>query len=238
VERAVGRKSRAVEQYFEQIDTPMKAYLLGLLAADGSIYVNKARAEYKVSLKLHRDDEILVHRLRDTIAPTVNFTYPTGRYIRFEVCSLRMINDLARFGIVPRKTWNLPWPSALPEAMAMPFLLGYFDGDGTLVGLPPRPHKGMHEPYLYWQVVGHYDFLLEVRKRIHSWCGVEIAPPRLPHAFTSFLYCIATSGEKAEAVDKVLNSSGLGLPRKHIPGVWARYEARMEAKKSKDRTSE
>jgi hypothetical protein len=222
----MGRKSRAVEDYFHRIDTPMKAYLLGLLAADGYVSVSRRRAEYKLGIKLHLDDAVLVHRARDEIAPSVNFTYPKPHYIRFEVCSQRMLSDLAIYGIVPRKTWNLPWPSALPEAMAMPFILGYFDGDGTLIGLKPRPEKGMHEPYLYWQVVGHYDFLLEMRKRIQLWAGVEIAPPRLPHAFTSFLYCIATSGEKAEALDNVLNMSGLGLPRKHIPGVWERYYSR------------
>lgn len=234
----MGRKSRAIEDYFHSIDTPMKAYLLGLLAADGYVTVDQRRAHYKIGIKLHLDDELLVRRARDMLAPTVNFTYPKPHYIRFEVCSQHMMRDLAHYGIVPRKTWNLPWPKELPEVMAMPFLLGYFDGDGTLVGLKPRPYKGMHEPYLYWQVLGHYDFLLEVRKRIYNWCGVELAPPRLPHAFTSFLYVVAPSGEKAEAVDRVVNSSGLGLPRKHIPGVWERYRARIEAQKEAGRTWE
>lgn len=232
----MGRKSRAREDYYHTIDTPMKAYLLGLLAADGNVYVNRERAEYKISLKLHRDDELLVTRARDELAPTVRLNYPRNQ-CRFEVCSQQMMNDLARYGIVPRKTWNLPWPSALPENMAMPFLLGYFDGDGTLVGCKPRPEKGMPDPYLYWQVLGHHDFLLEARKRILAWCGVDIAPPRLPHAFTSFLYCIATSGEKAEAVDRGLNASGLGLPRKHLPGVWDHYRARIEAEKQSGCTS-
>lgn len=233
----MGRRSRAIEDYFHTIDTPMKAYILGLLAADGNVYVNRVRAEYKISLKLHIEDEVLVRRTRDELAPTVNFNYPKPHYIRFEVCSQRMVDDLARYDIVPRKTWHLPWPEALPEAMSMPFLLGYFDGDGTLVGCKPRPEKGMPEPYLYWQVLGHHDFLLEARKRILAWCGVDVAPPRLPHAFTSFLYCIATSGEKAEALDRVLNASGLGLPRKHIPGVWDRYRARIAAEKQSGCTS-
>lgn len=95
----------------------------------------------------------------------------------------------------------------------------------------------MHKPYLQWAIIGHYDFLLNVRERILSWCGVELAPPRLPSAQTSFLYRITTSGKKAEVVDRVLNSSGLGLPRKHLPGVWERYKARVNAKQNKDRTS-
>lgn len=233
----MGRKSRAIEDYFSAIDTPMKAYLLGLLAADGNVYVNRERAEYKISLKLHRDDEVLVGRTRDELAPRVRLNYPRNQ-CRFEVCSQAMMHDLARYGIVPRKTWNLPWPAALPEDMAMPFLLGYFDGDGTMISMPPRPEKGMHEPYLIWHLVGHRDFLLDVRRRLLAWCGVEVAPPRLPSADTSFLYRLSTSGEKAAAVDRVLNASGLGLPRKHIPGVWERYEARMATKKVVGRTSQ
>jgi len=216
----------------------MKAYLLGLLAADGNVYVNKVRAENKISLKLHINDESLVRRARDALAPTVNFTYPKPHYIRFEVCSKQMMLDLAKYGVVPRKTYNLPWPAALPEDMTVPFLLGYFDGDGSIGVYKPRPEKGMYEPYLQWGIIGHYDFLLDARKRILSWCGVELAPPRLPSAKTSFLYRIGTSGEKAEAVDRMLNASNLGLPRKHIPGVWERYRARITANQKKDRTSE
>jgi hypothetical protein len=226
----MGRKSRAIEDYFHTIDMSMKAYILGLLAADGNVYVDTKRHAYKITLKLHLDDEALVIRVRDELAPTVRLNYP-GNNARFEVCSQRMMHDLARYGVIPRKTWDLPWPASLPEAMAMPFLLGYFDGDGTMVGMPPRPHKGMHEPYLIWHIVGHYDFLLDVRRRILGWCGVELAAPYLPSSKTSFLYRLSTSGEKAEAVDRVLNASGLGLPRKHLPGAWERYRARMEAAK-------
>lgn len=236
----MGRKSRAIEGYFSSIDRPIKAYLLGLIAADGNVYVNTARAEYKVSLALHRNDAMLVERCRDELAPTVNLNYPSNK-VRFEVCSQQMQADLAQYGIIPRKTWNLPWPKALPEAMAMPFLLGYFDGDGTLMVQKPRPEKGMPEPYLRWQLVGHYDFLMDVRARIHLWCGVEMAPPRLPDTKTSFLYGIATSGERVESIDRVLNASGLGLPRKHLPGVWERYRSRMAAEQGENaegRTSE
>jgi hypothetical protein len=232
----MGRKSRAIEDYFAAIDTPMKAYLLGLLAPDGNVYVDQKRHGYKISIALHRDDEMLVRRCRDELAPTVRLNYPSGN-VRFEVCSLRMMNDLARYNVIPRKTYHLPWPAALPEEMAMPFLLGYFDGDGSVGVYKPRPKKGMYEPYLQWSIIGHYDFLLEARRRILAWCGVELAPPRLPSAQTSFLYRISTSGERAEAIDRVLNASGLGLPRKHIPGVWERYRARIEAEKAEGRTS-
>jgi hypothetical protein len=60
--------------------------------------------------------------------------------------------------------------------MAMPFLLGYFDGDGSLGVYKARPEKGMHEPYLQWTIVGHYDFLIDVRARILGWCGVVSLP--------------------------------------------------------------
>jgi hypothetical protein len=233
----MGRKSRTVEDYFSTVDTPMQAYLLGLLAADGNVYVNPRRAEYKVCIKLHQDDELLVRRVRDQLAPSVKLTYPKPHYVRFDVCSQHMVNDLAVYGVVPRKTWNLPWPAALPEPMAMPFLLGYFDGDGTMIVLKPRPEKGMYEPYLRWQLVGHYAFLLEVRKRIYDWCGVELAFPHLPSAETSFLYRIATSGERAASIDRVLNACGLGLARKHLPGAWERYRMRIEEEQNKGHTS-
>ena len=41
---------------------------------------------------------------------------------------------LESFGVVPRKTATLRWPD-LPEPMLRHFLRGYFDGDGSWLGL-------------------------------------------------------------------------------------------------------
>jgi hypothetical protein len=117
--------------YFHNIDDPLKAYLLGLLAADGNVLDSTPR----ITLELATKDVELVELLRDAIAPGVPLRYrnPRGngaRHATLAVTSAEMVADLARFGIVPRKTSTLRWPVEVPVAMQRPYLLGHFDGDG------------------------------------------------------------------------------------------------------------
>jgi hypothetical protein len=121
-----------------QLDTPIKAYLLGLLAADGTIEDKKG--QYRVTLMLQFRDKILIDRFRDEIAPNIPITINPNTY---SVCisSKEMCEDLAIYGIGPRKSAKLIWPVSLPHHLVIPFLLGYLDGDGTLTKSTPAANK-------------------------------------------------------------------------------------------------
>src|SRR6266508_3158775 len=58
--------------YFQIIDSSIKAYLLGLLAADGAIDYKKC--QYRVTLMLQFRDKLLINRLKDEIAPNIPVT--------------------------------------------------------------------------------------------------------------------------------------------------------------------
>jgi hypothetical protein len=117
------------QDYFREITTQQQAYFLGLLAADGTI-TNKD-GNYRVDLGLQQQDKALVESFRDALAPGAPIVKNRGCF-HVRVGSKEMVNDLARFGIVPRKTYHFDWPQTLPDVFAIPFILGYFDGDGCL----------------------------------------------------------------------------------------------------------
>ncbi|HEY2373363.1 MAG TPA: hypothetical protein VGH82_12630 [Gaiellaceae bacterium] len=117
--------------YLDEIDRPVKAYLLGLLAADGNVLVKPPR----VTLELNAKDEELTRLFRDEVAPTVRIRHRPPRENAAEqsviaVTSPGLVSGLAQWGIVPRKTWSYAWPTNLPNEMWRPYLLGHFDGDG------------------------------------------------------------------------------------------------------------
>ena len=61
-------KHAAINQrYFQEITSTEQAYLLGLLAADGSISSTPGR--YNICLALKHSDAELIMRFRDAIAP-------------------------------------------------------------------------------------------------------------------------------------------------------------------------
>jgi hypothetical protein len=190
------------KDYFHQIDCDEKAYFLGLIAADGSV---AERGTLDIELQLR--DAHLVEKLRDAIAPGARLKKRHG--LRLLIQARSMTDDLARYGVVPRKSYTFGWPTALPEAFVIPFLLGYFDGDGSLRRKDEKNGWG-------WELLGCHGFLEVARFWIETHVGITIRPPtravkdRSPHLFR-----LQVTGTRVLAIDRVLNASGLGLRRKH-----------------------
>jgi hypothetical protein len=123
---------------FAHVDTPLQAYILGFLAADGNVESNAPR----ISLELSVKDVDLLTLIRDELAPGHSIRVRTrkasanrfgsGESAMFAFTSVEMLTHLARFGIIPKKTLTMRWPSVLPSHLAPAFLLGYFDGDGNI----------------------------------------------------------------------------------------------------------
>lgn len=197
------RKYEVHANYFQEINSEKQAYILGLLAADGSVADRGT-----VEIELQHRDRTLVEFVRDEIAPGVPLRERHGTRLYFS-CT-RMASDLARFGIVPRKSYNFAWPQALPEAFAIPFLLGYFDGDGYFRQGRPGGWQ--------WELLGTYDFLVAVMARLEYYVRIELRDPRPAKRNVSpHLFRLSVTGKRVIAIDRVLNASALGLPRKHLP---------------------
>jgi len=198
--------------YFKVIDMNEKAYWLGFLAADGAIFSNGR--QYSVTLDLQPRDLHWLTRYRDTIAPGAKITRHGDRSYSVCIGSQELVQDLVNLGIGPRKSNTLEWPR-IPEPFVIPFLLGYFDGDGSF---SPRASRRDYQ----WLLLGTLDFLTRARDYIQRYAGVELKGPVRAHKHTSpHLYRISANGPRAFAIDRALNASGLGLPRKHLPPATA-----------------
>jgi len=124
----VTRKYAINEGYFDRIETPEQAYWLGFIAADGGV-LNRD-GTYRLSVELKKDDADHLQLLADALSSNVPVKFYRGcASVTFH--SLRMIESLARFGIVERKSATCkPW-AGLPELMPH-YWRGLFDGDGTI----------------------------------------------------------------------------------------------------------
>ena len=194
-----------VPDYFRVIDTPAKAYLLGLLMADGS--VSKAG---QLKLELHRKDRAIVEFARDQIAPGARigeYTCRTSPMVRFMVSSPDLTADLARHGCVNAKTLITRWPDEVPAEHEGSFVCGYFDGDGSL---QPK--------WIYrWAVTcGCMPFLTAMQDHAEAATGVRIGGPyvdkRHEHAWS-----IVATGKPVRALDQWMHRDVPGLARKRLP---------------------
>ena len=119
--------------FFEVIDTPEKAYVLGFMYADG--YVTGKR----FGIKLKNSDKDFLIKIRDILKSEHKVgTYvqdtPYGKveYCSFNVNNIKMVNDLIKQGVVYNKSRVLKFPHHLPTNLLSHFIRGYFDGDGSV----------------------------------------------------------------------------------------------------------
>jgi hypothetical protein len=129
--------------YFDQIDTPEKAYWLGFIATDGCVRgFNSGSLRLVIKLaRKDRDHLVLLHealKAKRPIRDVEEWAMPpqsTERRLRpysvLDVCSPQIVNALVSQGITPRKTNTLQsWDG--PAALMPHYWRGVIDGDGTI----------------------------------------------------------------------------------------------------------
>lgn len=119
------------ENYFEQIDSAEKAYIIGLLYADGS--VNKK--QYNVKITLQEKDKDILDKINNLLGSDrkLNFiSKPNERsqnYYSLTVSNKKICEQLIKVGVVPNKAFKIRLPN-LEDNLIFHFIRGYFDGDG------------------------------------------------------------------------------------------------------------
>ena len=134
-ERTTKYKDR--QDIFEIIDTPEKAYWLGFLAADGCNYWREANAS--VIINIHQKDIEHLKKFQNfcqTNAEIKTYIGNEGYSNQTSMCKItlnskKISQDLINKGIVPNKSLILK-PPIIEKQFYKPFILGYFDGDGSI----------------------------------------------------------------------------------------------------------
>jgi hypothetical protein len=134
----INRKYFGDYRKFQNIDIPEKAYWLGFIAADGCNYWREENASLVISIG--RKDRSHLEKFRlfmNTNADIKDFINTSGfsndnqEMCKIVLNSKDLSNDLTDKGIVPHKSLILK-PPKIDEQFFLPFILGYFDGDGSL----------------------------------------------------------------------------------------------------------
>ena len=129
------------QDYFKNIDAPEKAYILGLLAADGTIYNSRNSYYARIAVK-YTDVDILekikkVMEIKSKICyQEEEVTFPQGgttiaKMSKINIYGKEIVNDLISYGLVPNKTLNLKIDyKRIPDEFLRDYLRGLWDGDG------------------------------------------------------------------------------------------------------------
>lgn len=113
------------QDYFKKVDTLNKAYIVGFIFADGSVFKN-----YLTITVSNKDIEVL-----NFIKKEMNYSGPLhdkGEYSSLSISSKEIAGDLKSIGIIPNKTYDTKTLPTISDALYPAFLLGFFDGDGSI----------------------------------------------------------------------------------------------------------
>ena len=151
------------EDYFEVIDTPEKAYWLGLLSADGHITKELDR----VIISLKEEDGYLLQQFMDDIEYTgvleLDLSKKSkidGRLLpqkRVRINSRKMAEDLSKWGCSTNKTKELSFPHWMEFSLRPHFARGFIDGDGWVIH-----RRGKYNDYLTIGWSGTWGMVFEM----------------------------------------------------------------------------
>jgi len=162
------RKHGVDLSFFKNINSPNKAYILGLIISDG--YVDN---HSKLSFT-SKDMELVVLFKRELKSEHKLATYDvfdkrTNKiYTRhsIQIASKEIISDLNKLGVFSNKSFNCSMPE-IPEQYFWHFVRGIFDGDGTV-----NKEKIKKEGALRFSIIGSEN-LITVLKDMFSTLGLS-----------------------------------------------------------------
>ena len=198
--------------YFSQIDSPVKAYILGLLATDGNVGSANNSVKLKVSIKdielpeLVRDEVSPLSSVRTYVAPPLPGYTRERPVAQVAVSSPQMKRDLGKLGVVPRKTFITRW-AALDPRFAASFILGCFDGDGTLF---VRGRPGRWQWMLY---SASESFLRAAHQVICQHTGLDLIRATSRRGLHELRL---NGGRRIQILDAWLHADVPGLSRKRL----------------------
>ena len=115
--------------YFDEIDTPEKAYILGLLYTDGCRCDRDMH--YQIVLKLQDTDVDILYKMQECLQSNRPLKYiitepkmfpngkiysPKNQYALI-IDNKQIATSLEKWGIIPNKTYTLKFPDFLPEKL-------------------------------------------------------------------------------------------------------------------------
>lgn len=169
--------------YFENIDSYSKAYIVGFIAADGSLVKNRKTSNIALTITVKYEDKAVLefikseigntHALHEIIRSSSFDKNKNIHHIRYCISDKNIVQDLNKLGITSNKSLTMGnIIENIPYKYRDAFIIGYFDGDGCVTirdGLYLK--KGTNNYYpdysLYIQLRGTNEFFKGICKHLN-----------------------------------------------------------------------
>lgn len=168
------RKHPINKHYFDQIDTPDKAYILGFIAADGGIIGDRSESDERgkvLSFTVEWSDKDILEKIASYLYlenPSDQVKYHNRNKKRVDgsnieeaylhIRSVYLVEQLNKLGIEKRKSLTIKFPDFLKNSdLVRHFIHGYYDGDGGI-----SLHKSANKDKCFVSLVGTKDYMSNI----------------------------------------------------------------------------
>lgn len=204
------------EDYFCEIDTEEKAYVLGLLMADGSIFGNR------LTLQLSGEDGEMVERVKNLLCLSKKtldlITYKNPKYQnahKLTIVNRRIADSLKNLGVVERKSVLLKEPKDLDSSLVRHLIRGYFDGDGHLgwwyYKQSKKEEKGKGSLKANFEITSTKNFCLWLKSEFYN---IGVNSFLIKNRGKSYSLRISGNQQIEKSLDFIYNNSNIHLNRK------------------------
>lgn len=147
--------NKPYSSFFDEINTPEQAWILGWIVSDG--HIEKDCACFRIEIQ--KKDFEIISKITEIITGTPKVQYRKDGRVYLKICSKKIKEDLVRLGIPAGKKSLLVKPLNLSSEVISHFWRGVFEGDGT-VGI----FKHYNRKYPSINLSGNYEMCLGFAK--------------------------------------------------------------------------
>ena len=213
------RQYKINESYFDNIDSPNKAYILGFLWADGCNFPKKGT----VSMTLDEKDRDDLDNIRNEIGSERplefidysnkhDFGYTYKNQYRLLLFSAHMCKALESIGMVPNKSLVVEFP-ILSNELVRHFIRGLFDGDGSICRHQYKNRNSYQHTLTITSTLMICEKLVDiVQNELHINCHIYDASN---HNGVTKVFNISGKNQIKKFMDWIYNESDLKLQRKY-----------------------
>lgn len=200
------KKYNLNENFFDKIDTQEKAYVLGILWADGCNFTQRNL----VRLALQSKDRHILDNISKLLESDKPLQFVKGRSGEQDTYALNIINKhmsqvLDKLGMHNAKSLILEFPKWLDKTLYPAFIRGYYDGDG---GLSKKEHT------YRVQIVGTFDMCDSIMEILNDIGIISKIYNTSYNDITKSLY-IGKKDNVKNFLDYIYNDATIYLQRKY-----------------------
>ena len=163
------------EHFFQEINCEENAYFLGLLISDGNVFKDDTGRQASISITLNLKDEYMLEKFKEVLQANTSIGHDGRGCSQIAVRSNIMAEDLAKYGVVPRKSYNTYLPQ-VPNQYMWHLIRGIFDGDGSILA-KPSPNNDGHNRFLHSiSFCGTHELMQNISDYIFEYLDLQQKP--------------------------------------------------------------